>query len=66
MPGWRGQLFACVLSFFIQLHTASANSSSSGSKVVELTELNFDHLVVEKQPWVIDIYAPWQVHNAEI
>lgn len=38
----------------------SGNNGNSGSAVIELTEVNFNALVVESNDhWLVEFYAPW-------
>ena len=44
---------------YSQSELSERSTKGGTSKVIELTDLNFDKLVVGSQPWMIDIYAPW-------
>lgn len=45
-----------------QISVSAGNSLDHAGNVITLTDLNFDALVNSSRPWMIDIYAPWQVN----
>ena len=44
----------------IQGKTGGGSGGGSGGKVIELTDSNFEELVINSdEPWLVEFFAPW-------